>query len=129
MPPAARISDPHVCPMVAPGPVPHVGGPVLSGEPTVIIGNMPAARVGDSSLCAPMPDTIAAGEPSVLIGNKPAARMGDQTAHGGQIVFGCPTVLIGSSPQADTLRTNKPFCEECERKKREQQARQKRGRA
>ena len=94
--PAARIGDMHVCPMVNPGPVPHVGGPVLPpGMPTVLIGGMPAACVGDMLVCVGPPDNIAMGSATVLIGGKPAARMGDSTAHGGTIVLGCPTVLIG----------------------------------
>ncbi|MFO0761043.1 MAG: PAAR domain-containing protein [Byssovorax sp.] len=129
MPPAARISDRHTCPKVEPGPHPHVGGPVSAGEGSVIIGNKPAARVGDRLVCNGPPDSIAAGEGSVLIGGKDAARLGDRTSHGGVIVAGCPTVLIGSSPQAETARTNKPFCEECERKRREREARRKRGKA
>jgi uncharacterized Zn-binding protein involved in type VI secretion len=93
--PAARITDLHVCPMVNPGPVPHVGGPVTLGEPTVLIGNMPAARVGDMAVCVGPPDTIVKGSATVMIGNMPAARLGDSTAHGGVIVAGYPTVLIG----------------------------------
>ncbi|AUX38485.1 MULTISPECIES: PAAR domain-containing protein [Sorangium] len=127
MPPAARITDMHTCPKVEPGPVPHVGGPVLSGEGTVLIGFQPAARVGDSVTCVPAIDSISAGEPTVIIGHKDAARMGDPTSHGGVIVKGCPTVLIGSSPQAETLRTEKPFCEDCERKRKEREARRNRG--
>ncbi len=96
MPPAARVNDMHVCPMVSPGPVPHVGGPILpAGEPTVLIGGMPAARVGDSAMCSGPPDTIIAGSSSVSIGGMPAARLGDLTAHGGSIVVGDPTVMIG----------------------------------
>ena len=129
MPLAARITDMHVCPKVEPGPVPHVGGPTLSGEPTVLIGFMPAARVGDSLVCVGPPDSIKQGEPSVIIGHKDAARLGDPTNHGGVIVAGCPTVIIGSSPQADALRTDKPFCEECERKRKEREAKKKRKRA
>ena len=92
---AARINDMHVCPMVT-GTVPHVGGPILpAGEPTVLIGGMPAARVGDMATCSGPPDTIVAGSGTVLIGGMPAARMGDSTAHGGTIMIGCPTVLIG----------------------------------
>ena len=128
MPPAARITDLHACPLVNPGPVPHVGGPVTSGEGTVLIGYQPAARVGDSAKCVPATDSIAAGEPSVVIGYKDAARQGDPTTHGGVIVKGCPTVIIGSSTQSDTLRTNKPFCEDCERKRKEREAKRKRGR-
>jgi len=122
MPPAARINDMHTCPMVNPGPTPHVGGPVTSGEGTVLIGNQPAARVGDSAKCVPATDKIARGEPSVIIGNKDSARMGDPTAHGGVILKGCPTVIIGSSPQAETLKTDKPFCEDCDRAERERAA-------
>ncbi len=95
MPPAARISDMHTCPMVNPGPVPHVGGPIVVGCPTVLIGFMPAARVGDMCVCVGPPDTIAKGSATVMIGGMPAARMGDNTAHGGVIVAGCPTVMIG----------------------------------
>jgi uncharacterized Zn-binding protein involved in type VI secretion len=98
MQPAARITDMHVCPMVTPGtpPIPHVGGPI-SGPcvPTVLIGFMPAATVGDMCVCVGPPDTIVKGSATVMIGYKPAARMGDTTAHGGTIVLGCPTVLIG----------------------------------
>jgi len=86
----------HVCPMVT-GVVPHVGGPILPPCcPTVMIGFLPAARVGDMALCVGPPDVIALGSMTVLIGGQPAARMGDLTAHGGAIVAPCcPTVLIG----------------------------------
>ena len=95
MPPAARLTDMHTCPMVS-GVVPHVGGPILPPCcPTVLIGGQPAARVGDMATCVGPPDTIAKGSMTVLIGNMPAARMGDQTAHGGVIVVGLPTVMIG----------------------------------
>lgn len=95
MPLAARITDMHTCPMVT-GVVPHVGGPVLPpGEPTVLIGGMPAARVGDMLICVGPPDTIVMGSSTVMIGGAPAARMGDTTAHGGVIIIGCPTVMIG----------------------------------
>lgn len=95
MPPAARASDMHVCPMVT-GVVPHVGGPIMPpGEPTVLIGGMPAARLGDMATCTGPPDTIVMGSSSVLIGGMPAARLGDSTAHGGTITLGCTTVLIG----------------------------------
>jgi len=92
---AARISDMHTCPMST-GPVPHVGGPILPpGAPTVLIGGLPAACLGDMCVCVGPPDSIIMGSATVLIGGKPAARMGDSTAHGGVIVLGCPTVLIG----------------------------------
>lgn len=96
MPPAARITDMHVCPMVGPGGVPHVGGPVLPpGVATVLIGSLPAATLGDMCVCTGPPDSIIKGSSTVLIGGKPAARLGDSTAHGGTIVLGCPTVIIG----------------------------------
>ena len=90
--PAARITDMHVCPMVT-GVVPHVGGPILPpGAPTVMIGGLPAARVGDMLVCTGPPDTIILGSSTVMIGGAPAARMGDMTAHGGTIVAGFPTL-------------------------------------
>lgn len=93
--PAARVTDMHVCPMVT-GVVPHVGGPILPpGAPTVLIGGLPAARLGDMATCVGPPDTIILGSSTVMISNMPAARMGDSTAHGGVIVVGCFTVLIG----------------------------------
>ena len=94
MKPAARMGDMHTCPMVT-GTVPHVGGPIVMGQPTVLIGGMPAAGAGDMATCVGPPDTIAMGSTTVLIGGKPAARMGDSTVHGGVIVAGQPTVLIG----------------------------------
>jgi uncharacterized Zn-binding protein involved in type VI secretion len=116
----------HVCPKVEPGPVPHVGGPTSSGEKTVIIGGMRAARIGDSLVCfGGPPDSISQGESTVIIGGKPAARLGDSTSHGGVLVAGCPTVIIGSSAQAQTVilaaRNRTPFCEECEKKKVEEE--------
>ncbi len=99
--PAARLSDMHVCPLST-GPVPHVGGPIVSpGAPTVLIGGLPAARVGDMATCVGPPDFIAPpGAPTVLLGGMPAARMGDMTVHGGTVVLGCFTVLIGSAGAA-----------------------------
>lgn len=95
MPFAARVGDPHVCPMFD-GPKPHVGGPILPpGVPTVLIGGLPAATVGSLCTCASAPDVIIRGSPSVLIGGRMAARQFDTTAHGGMILMGCPTVLIG----------------------------------
>jgi uncharacterized Zn-binding protein involved in type VI secretion len=92
---AARLSDMHTCPLFS-GPVPHVGGPVTGPcVPTVLIGNMPAAVVGDLLTCVGPPDTIVKGSSTVLIGGRPAARVGDLTAHGGVIVMGFPTVIIG----------------------------------
>ncbi len=95
MPPAARLSDMHTCPMVTVL-VPHVGGPILPPCcPTVMIGFLPAARVGDMAVCVGPPDVIAMGSTTVMIGGQPAARLGDMTAHGGVIVVGCPTVIVG----------------------------------
>ena len=98
MPPAARLTDMHTCPMVTPGlpPTPHVGGPVIGpGVATVLIGNLPAAVIGDNAVCVGPLDTIVTGSTTVLIGGRPAARVGDRTAHGGSIVLGLPTVIIG----------------------------------
>ncbi len=93
--PAARIGDMHVCPMFD-GPKPHVGGPIIGpGVPNVLIGGMPAAVMGDMCVCVGPPDMVALGSTGVFIGGRPAARMGDQCAHGGRIVIGMPTVLIG----------------------------------
>ncbi|MEZ0540563.1 PAAR domain-containing protein [Fibrella arboris] len=96
--PAARMGDNHLCPMITPGlpPIPHVGGPILPpGAPTVLIGGQPAACMGDMCVCVGPPDSILIGSKTVLIGGKAAARQGDQTIHGGTIVTGLPTVLIG----------------------------------
>jgi uncharacterized Zn-binding protein involved in type VI secretion len=95
MMPAARVGDMHVCPMVTVL-VPHVGGPILPpGGIPVLIGGMPAARVGDLVTCVGPPDVIVLGSFKVLVGGMPAARMLDMTAHGGMIVMGYPPVLIG----------------------------------
>lgn len=95
MPSAARLADMHTCPMVT-GVVPHVGGPVSGpGVPTVLVGGMPAAVVGDLAICVGPPDSIVMGSATVMIGGRPAARQGDLTAHGGVIVSGFPTVQIG----------------------------------
>lgn len=93
--PAARLTDMHVCPLVT-GVVPHVGGPVIGpGAPTVLIKGLPAAVMGDSCTCTGPPDTIILGSATVLIGGKPAARLGDSTVHGGSLILGELTVLIG----------------------------------
>lgn len=95
MPLAARVGDMHTCPMVT-GTVPHVGGPVLPpGAPTVMIGGMPGAKVGDMLTCTGPPDSIVVGSATVMIAGSPAARQGDSTAHGGSITLGCATVMIG----------------------------------
>jgi len=93
--PASRITDMHVCPMVT-GIVPHVGGPILPpGAVTVLIGGLPAARVGDMATCVGPPDSIVLGSFTVFTMKMPQARIGDMTAHGGNIVLGCFTVLVG----------------------------------
>jgi uncharacterized Zn-binding protein involved in type VI secretion len=111
MQPAARITDLHTCLVGG-------GGPILPiGCPTVRIGFLPAARMGDALTCAAGPDTILLGSPTVRIGGQPAARMGDPTGHGGVISMGCPTVRIGMLPQAAALLSaaegGVPFCEDC----------------
>jgi uncharacterized Zn-binding protein involved in type VI secretion len=107
------------------GIVPHVGGPIMPpGHPKTLIAGLPAARVSDKAICVGPPDIIVKGAPTTLIGGLPAARMGDQTAHGGIIVFGCPTAWIGDSGggSGGTLQgmamsaakaAQKPFCKEC----------------
>jgi uncharacterized Zn-binding protein involved in type VI secretion len=96
--PAARVTDMHMCPMVTPGvpPIPHVGGPILPPcSVNVLIGSLPAARVTDMAVCVGPPDIIVKGSTTVFINCLPAARIMDQTAHGGMIVMGMPTVLVG----------------------------------
>ncbi|MGE0329500.1 MAG: PAAR domain-containing protein [Ramlibacter sp.] len=99
MPPAARITDMHVCPMqtpAIPSPIPHVGGPINGPcTPNVLVGGLPAAVLGDMCVCVGPPDSIVQGSSTVMIGGKPAARMGDSTAHGGSIALGAFTVMIG----------------------------------
>lgn len=98
MPPAARITDMHTCPMQTPGipPIPHVGGPIMPpGAINVLIGGLPAAVLGTMAVCVGPPDILIKGSMTVLIGGRPAVRMGDSTAHGGTVVMGFPTVMIG----------------------------------
>lgn len=126
MPPASRVTDMHVCPMVT-GIVPHVGGPILPpGSPTVLIGFLPAARMTDMLTCVGPPDMIMMGSPTVLIDFLMAARMGDPTVHGGVIVLGEPTVMIGEAggggaggggaqgaAMSAAAKSGSPFCEIC----------------
>ncbi len=96
--PASRVTDFHMCPMVTPGvpPIPHVGGPILPPcMVTVITGGLPQARVTDKALCVGPPDVIVKGSTTVLVGSLPLARILDSTAHGGMIMLGCFTVLVG----------------------------------
>ncbi|HEY8376062.1 MAG TPA: PAAR domain-containing protein [Nannocystis sp.] len=112
MPEAARITDDHECSK-------HGGGPIHSGSADVVIGYLPAARVSDSVVCTPVgpADSIQVGAATVLINNRSAARRTDPCAHGGRIVAGCPTVLIGDTPQSFALRAaarrGTPLCEDC----------------
>lgn len=93
--PAARLSDMHTCPMVT-GLVPHVGGPITGPcSPNVLTGSLPQARVTDMALCVGGPDAIVKGSATVFVNSLPAARISDMTTHGGVIVTGLPTVLIG----------------------------------
>jgi len=126
--PAARITDMHICPAVCPGPVPHVGGPILPpGATTVLIGGIPAARLSDKAQCSCAVDSIASGSSTVEIEGQRAARLGDSSSHGGSIVVGLTTVLIGDSgsgggggggAQVATMIaaavTGAPFCEACQ---------------
>jgi hypothetical protein len=81
---------------------------------------LPAARVTDMAVCIGPPDTIAMGSPTVKIGNLMAARLGDPTVHGGVIVVGCPTVIIGdsgsgsqSNAMSDAKNSGAPFVADC----------------
>lgn len=111
MPAAARVGDLHECPK-------HPDGVIApTGCATVRIGARPAARVGDEADCDGPRDAIVMGEPTVYIGDKMAARVGDPFDHGGVVVEGCATVLVGSSAQfgvmREAARRGSPFAEEC----------------
>jgi uncharacterized Zn-binding protein involved in type VI secretion len=118
MPAAARMTDNHICPMMGPGNVPHVGGPV-SPRPgaTVFIGKaQPAARQGDTVVCVGPPDKIKKGSATVNIENMPAARFGDLTEHGGTVVAGHPKVMIGGPGQGAVLmKAGAPLVQPCDR--------------
>lgn len=92
--PAARAGDLHICPAVT-GDVPHVGGPLIASQSSVLIGGLPAATLNDQAVCTGPCDHIAGGSASVRIAGRPAVRQGDASAHGGVVTGGCPTVLIG----------------------------------
>ena len=95
MMPAARVTDMHVCPMFT-ALVPHVGGPIIPPcAVTVITGMMPQARITDMAICVGPPDMIVKGSMTVIVMNMPAARILDNTVHGGVIITGFPTVIIG----------------------------------
>lgn len=121
MPAAAREVDLQFCPKVEPGPAPHMGGPFVpgQGEQTVLIANSPAVREGDKAACLGTGDTsnaVKEGTPVVLIGGKPAARQGDAMTHpGSEILSGCPTVKIGSSPLgASFMAASAPLVKRCD---------------
>lgn len=98
MRPAARCLDFHECSLYTPAtpPIPHVGGPILGpGAVSVFIGGLPAARMGDLAFCVGPPDAIVEGSKTVKIMGLGAARLGDKTAHGGTVLTGLPSVLIG----------------------------------
>lgn len=124
--PSARISDAHACPI-------HGGGAIVTGFPTVLVGSMPASRITDIAMCGPIPNALVSGSMTVLIGKSPASRITESLAHGGKVVSGFPTVLIGDkgggpvppahgpvggmSRQAAALlaaqASNAPLCEVC----------------
>ena len=90
MPPAARVTDIHVCALLqAPA------GPIKSGATTVMVDALPAARLGDPVECPIEPDQIVTGSATVMIDGAPAARLGDTTKHGGPISVGATTVMVG----------------------------------
>lgn len=95
--PISRLGDMHVCPMVTPGtpPVPHVGGPI-SGPcvPNILAGSMPISTISDMCVCVGPPDTVVMGSPTVLAMGKPVTRISSNTAHGGVVIVGFPTVLV-----------------------------------
>ena len=96
--PASRVGDMHVCPMVTPGlpPIPHVGGPILPPcSVNVLTGKIPQARITDMCVCVGPPDVLVKGSVTVLVNKLPAIRIGDMTVHGGSVIVGLPTVLIG----------------------------------
>lgn len=94
--PAATLNCYHTCPDKT-GKKKHVGGPIIAGSSNVMVGALPAARVGDKVVCRGPADTIAKGSSSVFINGKAAARVSDMTAHGGKIVVGNPTVIVGDA--------------------------------
>lgn len=85
---AARITD-----LITSSATQGVSTPIIpSGATMVLIGGLPAARMGDT--CGA--DAIIKGSTTVLIGGLPAARVADPTAAGGLVLPpGCLTVLIG----------------------------------
>jgi len=104
--PAATVGSYHICPKTNPNGSPHIGGSVPQGSPNVFIGGQPAARVGDKANCMGPPDTIAEGSATVRINGKLAARVGDKTRHGGFVVTGNATVLLGDGTGDSALASS-----------------------
>ncbi len=95
MPGAARVGDDHTCPAYT-GTVAHVGGPILGpGATTVLIEGLAASIVGDECECTGAVDSTVAGSGTVMFEGSPAVRLGDATEHGGEIVAGSATVIVG----------------------------------
>jgi uncharacterized Zn-binding protein involved in type VI secretion len=98
--PIARVNDFHLCPMQTPAvvPIPHVGGPVVGpGAVTVWAGGMPVSVFGDLAICVGPPDVMVTGAPTVFAEGRPVVRITDTTAHGGMVIVGLPTVMVGDS--------------------------------
>jgi uncharacterized Zn-binding protein involved in type VI secretion len=92
MPPAARVTDTHICPSGVPGVLlPPVGAPSI-----IKIGGLLAAYITTPATpCFAGPNMVAKGSTIVKINGQPAARIGDLTAHGSTITTGFPKVMIG----------------------------------
>ena len=96
--PQARITDNVLCAMFAPspaGPVPGTSVIIPPCAPTVLVGGLPAARIGDLHPSGLGPHPNVKGSATVIIMNMPASRIGDNTGCGGAILKGLPTVLVG----------------------------------
>ena len=92
--PAVFMGSLHVCPSVT-AIVPHVGGPAIGTAATVLVGGPPAVNLGDTSVCVGPPDKVAAASATVMAHGKPMARMTDPCGHGGKIMLGMPTIIVG----------------------------------
>ena len=93
--PVCLMGHMHVCPVIDPGPKPHIGGPVISaGQSFVRYNGIPVAVVGGKCTCTgmPGPDSHAMGSTHVRISGKGVMRIGDTTGHGGKMVTGMPTL-------------------------------------
>lgn len=93
--PVSLLGDNHVCPIIMPNGVPHVGGPVTKAGQTIVrVTGRHVAVVGGQTLCTglPGPDAMAMGSAFVRITGRPVVRITDMTSHGGQLVVGSPIV-------------------------------------